>query len=173
MPQWLYLQDMYPLILTDVNNIAKSAKFLSKSDVFDDTKKLSDILRINLSPRYKGLRCFMHETDYEHHNEYFLSEVRGVSFDIGSSGFSLYISFKKKGRFANDNTCYELEKGKISRGNLERLLGMELRKVNEDSWLKEPKIELFPEKIRDEQDACGYDMLLIQDGKTFLKANSS
>jgi len=167
MSEWLYLKDMYGIVLTDVNNLPESHTLQGE--------KLSSLLSHKLSSQYKGLRCFFHETDCEHHGEYFLSEIEDVYFVVGKDGLQIHVKFKGEGRFTNgyDKTFYQLVENKIDRKKFNSLLAKKLQKLGTPhTYTEEPEIELLPEKDLDREGDLIVQMFLIQDSQNLLKAQS-
>ena len=160
MPSYLHLKDLYEIVLTDMDNLTESSTLHGG--------KLSDILNQKLTPLYKGLRCFF--CKYEHGYKYFLSEIEGVSFDISPNGLRLCVKFKEDGRFAGHGKTFdELLEDKISRKNLKSLLAKKLKKIKDYTLPNGPETEI---KSVFERTIYSNRMYLIQDGQSFLKADS-
>lgn len=158
-------------------------KDMQKS-VFDDLKNLSEIRLSNknkenfLSSKYKGLLCFLHETDYDHHEVYFLSKITGVSLGFGQEGMKVVAKFSEEGAFQNLDTdadfgaYYKLVKNRINREHLDNLLKKKPQKLvpsrGARTYHTKPEVELIPKKIREQEEICD-EIFLISDGKDFLK----
>lgn len=156
----LYLKDMQPLVFTDIENLSK------KNKVANISKKLLS--------KYKGLHCFFRETDYDHHDVYFLSEITGVSLDIGQEGLKAVAEFSERGVFHDeaDDTYYQLVKNRIAKENLDKLLKKKPQKFIPSSGARtyhtKPEVELVPIKQREQEAICD-EIFVISDGKYFLK----
>ena len=154
----LELKDMYEVVLSDMKNLE-----------LDSSKgRFLDILNQKLPPRYRRLRCFFYETDYEHHFEYFLTEIEDVLFGIDTEGLKIFVKFNELGRYVRRNGIfYQLVKNKVNREDFNRLLMEKIQEFGRNTYQKKSEIEILPKKCRN--DALYTSLFLIHDGEGFLK----
>ena len=156
----LQLQDIYSVLVRDINKLPQKNPLSGSS--------LSSELTKNLSPKYTGMSCFFEETDHEHTFNYFLSNIEALNFRMNEKGLSIDAKINRKGRYetgSNDKIFYTLVKNEISRNNLDKMINSEEQKLGSKGWQKSPIVHIMPREVGALDDF----LFLIKDGKKFYK----
>jgi len=139
MAKWYGLKEMNEVIMGEVEKVTN--KYIGYRG------KLSIVLTDAISDMFRENKCFYNETDFDHHDEWFLTDLENVKFEIGKDGFQVFVEINKKGRKVDDDSIYyQVVKHRISRKSYKKLLGQKVKSLGYMMYRTNPVIELLPEK---------------------------
>jgi hypothetical protein len=157
----LQLQDIYDVLTRDINALMPNTTQLSKDYI-------SSFLTSSLSKKYNGTACFFHETDWDHHIEYFLSDIEGLDFKVNDrKKVSVEARINTSGRCTDgyDGIFYQLVDNKIKKEDLEKMMKYKPSVLGYATDHKSPLVQVVPRANR-YLDEFVY---LIRDSQDFVR----